>query len=245
MLSVIAISLLLISVIVKTFILHFLWQLTLFKKWFNNILFVLFVLKAFANCIPDMKPLTCRNTGRHGISTLMLWFNNILFVFFFSKTFANLLYFWCEITNVMKHVMRSTIYVNAKLISWVIGQGVCNTLRRPHVGWSYSENGQLLFQRVIVLIALQYSTGFTNAVVGEVLQMSIALLPILILHYEWHTVAFQQAKYTGVTNTKLTVNSYLRIRPQFLRRNSTKHNTCNTTAAMTLHQCCQDVVHGP
>jgi hypothetical protein len=81
-----------------------------------------------------------------------------------------------------------------------------------------------MFQRMVVLLALHYSTGFSNAVVGKPFQMSIASLPSLILHYDWHTVAFKHAKYTGLTNKKLTVDNYLRFRPD-----SSEHATRNTT----------------
>jgi hypothetical protein len=141
--------------------------------------------------------------------------------------------------------MSWTICINAKLISWATCQGVYNILCHPHMGWTYSANGQHLFQRVVILLALQYSTWFTKAVVGKVLQISIASLPLLILHYEWHTLAFQQAKCTGVINIKLTVNNYLRFRHRFLKTSSTKHNTSHTTAAMTLHQGCQAIGHSP
>jgi hypothetical protein len=136
--------------------------------------------------------------------------------------------------------MSWTIYINAKLISCV----TCHIMSPPH-GVIISANGQHLFQRLIILLVLQYSTGFTNAVVGKVLQMSIASLLLLILRYEMHTIAIQQAKYTGETNIKLSVNIYLRLRPRFLRTSSTKHNTSHTTTAMTLHQGCQAIGHNP
>jgi len=68
--------------------------------------------------------------------------------------------------------MSWTIYFNSKLISWATCQGVYNTLCHPHMGWSYSANGQHLFQTVFVLLAVQYSTGFTNAVVDKVCKCS-------------------------------------------------------------------------
>jgi len=188
-----------------------------------------------------VKPITCRDTWRYGLSTWLLWLDNIIFVLFVLKDFCKLTLFLMR--NYLREETRDElVYINAKLLSWVTCQGVYNTLRHSHIEWSYSANGQHLFQRVSLLLALQYSTGFTNAAVGKVLQMSIVSLPLLILHYEWNMIAFQQAKYTGVTNIKITVN-YLRFRFRFLRKCSTKHNTSHTTAAMTLHQGCQAIGH--